>query len=216
MQRAKRFRLLVVLAICGAAHGVLLLLLAVKTPTLSAKSFTDRPEATITLLQNLASPRAEKVRERKATRTEPSPQQAPPATGGAAPASAALTDLVEPVYLPGRRPGSKERLKGLTLATGCDDPGGAHLTEEQREKCRNRWGGTTKAGLVLPPLIDKGKQADFERRIWCRDKYALAGVPVGTSSSSTRPIGSAPEDGPGKITGLGYIPSFKECPAADR
>ena len=93
----------------------------------------------------------------------------------------------------------------MGLGTGCDDPDGIHFTAEQKEKCRTRWAGTSRVGLALAPLIDKGKLSDFERRIWCRDKYELAGVPNGSEYSNA-----------GDITGLGYVPSFKECPAADR
>ena len=53
--------------------------------------------------------------------------------------------------------------------------------------------------ITLAPLIAKGKQEDFERRIWCRDKYELAGVPNDNSRMH-----------------LGYIPSFKACPMGDR
>lgn len=217
MKRAKPARILAVLVLALAAHGVLLALLAIELP-----GFAYRPQlgpdraALIVSLTPLplplpnappktsapAGPKPAKPKPPKpAARAQASPELAANAAPSPPAVAADLPNLARPVFRvwPRPLPGGVD-WGGADL--GCDDPGLRHMSAQAREDCLKRWGKQDQAKLELPPLIAPDKQAAFDRRIRCRDKYELAGVPVGTAENF-------------KLT-LGYNPSLKDCPVGDR
>ena len=202
MKRARRSRTLAVLVLAVVAHGVLFALLAIKTA-----GFVFRPQPAperLAIDVTLASPVVfPPLRARKPAQAKPTP--APPASQPAAQAPTVaqteLPNLAKPVFRvwPRALPGG---VNWGGFDVGCDDPAAHHLTAAQREHCRTRWGEPSQQIAEIAPLIGKEKQAEFERRIWCRDKYELAGVPIGAAEDFRQT--------------LGHIPSMKECPLEDR
>jgi hypothetical protein len=86
------------------------------------------------------------------------------------------------------------------LGLGCDDPN-RRLSPEEKERCLKRWKPGQQVA-ELAPLIAKEGKIEFDRRIHCRNKYDNASIPIGAAETMQAL--------------LGYNPSFKECPPADR
>ena len=191
---------MVVLAV--AAHAVLLALLGLERPGLwlRPRPTLDRLAIDITLAPPLVfpPPPARKPSSRKPAPAAPSSQLPTPA---AVIAESELPNLAKPVFRvwPRTLPGGVD-WGGLDV--GCDDPAAHHLSPEAKARCRQRWSKPSQQIAEIGPLIARDKQADFERRTWCRDKYELAGVPIGTADTFQQ--------------SLGYVPNFKDCPIGDR
>ena len=146
-------------------------------------------------------------------------RQAPPAVQALRPhiaplppASAPTTSLPEVKAPPEQKPqvygpvvsddGMRPSVSGRM---GCDDPLGIRLTESQKQVCANNLTERTKAAKALELNIQEANKAAFDRNRRCRDVYTRQGIP-----------GSAQAGSGGSIPGLGNVPSFKDCPAADR
>ena len=105
----------------------------------------------------------------------------------------------KPVYGPqGMQPSLSGRL-------GCDDPLTFHLTPEQRQTCYNHMAELLKEAKPLGLNISDRKKGDYDRAVHCFNTYTRGGVPPSDSHDDSSPI-----------AGLGYVPTFKECPPGDR
>jgi hypothetical protein len=111
-----------------------------------------------------------------------------------------------PAAIPGEG-GPKGLLPSLTGRLGCDDPITFHLTKEQMAVCEQRLAETAKAAKPLALDIAAAKMAEYERDRRCHDIYTRGGIP--SSSSHDDSTGQ-------QITGLGYNPSLRDCPAGTR
>jgi hypothetical protein len=105
-----------------------------------------------------------------------------------------------PQFGPG---GLKPSLSGRL---GCEDPLNIHLTPEQQTTCYNHMAQLLREAKPLGLNISDKKKADYDRYVHCGDVYRHAGVPGS----------NAADESTGSIPGLGYNPSFKECPPADK
>jgi hypothetical protein len=119
----------------------------------------------------------------------------------------ALPGTPAPAPAPAFGSGSKGLLPSLSGRLGCDDAQAVHLTREQHQACVSNLARLAQEAKPLNIYIPEGKQIDYDRYVHCQTVYKHAGMP---SSGSHDP------STPGSIAGLGYVPSFAECPPGDR
>jgi hypothetical protein len=151
-------------------------------------------------------------------RSEPVQRAPERSTNAAAPLRPHLTPQPPPeasavtlpeAATPAPNPGARLRglLPSLSGRLGCDDAQASRLTPEQRQACANTLARLAQEARPLNIYIPEGKKVDYDRYVHCGEVYRHAGMPAsGSHDSST----------PGSIAGLGYIPSFAECPVGDR
>jgi len=113
-----------------------------------------------------------------------------------------------PTPAPAATPGAglKGLLPSLSGRLGCDDSEASRLTPEQRQACANALARLAQETKSLSLNIPDQKKAGYDRYVRCFNDYTRGGVP---SSGGHDPSS-------GSIAGLGYVPSFKECPVEDR
>jgi hypothetical protein len=205
MKRTRRATTLTVFVLAIAGHALLIAMLALERPQVGFRIGPGLPPVRVSLMPPTPPAAASKPPSRRpppppSVPTLPIPvPPAPVAPQASAPVE--LPNLARPVFRVWPRP-----LPGGTDwgGTGCDDPV-RHLSPEQREHCLKRWGSPNQQIAEIPAMIARDKQAAFDRRIWCRDKYNDAPVPIGTDASQNT-----------MFPGLGYNPSLKDCPPGDR
>jgi len=132
-------------------------------------------------------------------RQRPAPQPAPEALAAApsqTPASAASAEA-----------GGKGLLPGLWGRMGCDDPAAFRLTPEQRQACLGALAQRAATARPLGLNLSDQKKTAFDRYEHCRNYYR---------NDPTVPLSQQIVPETGKPPEPGYIPSFKECPLADR
>jgi hypothetical protein len=106
--------------------------------------------------------------------------------------------------------GPKGLLPSLTGRLGCDDPASFHLTDAQRAVCDQRLAEVAKSTKPLALNIAQEAKDDFDRKVRCHAASTKGAIPSlkGTFSH---------DDSTGQqIGGLGYNPSFRDCPPGDR
>ena len=122
----------------------------------------------------------------------------------------ALPEAPAPGPAPSPGAGSRGLLPSLSGRLGCDDPHASRLTPEQRQACANALARLAREARPLNIFIPEGKQIDYDRYVHCQTVYKHAGMPAsGSQDSSTESVGLT-------MAGLGYVPTFKECPPGDR
>jgi hypothetical protein len=101
-------------------------------------------------------------------------------------------------------------LPSLSGRLGCDDPASFHLSDAQRAVCDQRLAEVAKATKPLNLNIAEANQADYDRHKRC---HAAA-----TGGAMPRLSGafSHDESTGAQIGGLGYNPSFRDCPPGYR
>ena len=161
----------------------------------------------------IPSPLAQPRPERAQRAPSPSRREAPaplrphltPAPSAPVPTTA-LPQAAPPAAAPRPVYGPQALQPSLSGRLGCDDPLHIHLTPDQAQVCANNLAAIARAAKPLELNISARNKADYDRKVHCQDVYTHAGMP---SSGSRDPSG-------GSIAGLGYVPSFKECPPGDR
>jgi hypothetical protein len=146
---------------------------------------------------------AQPLRPRAAPQPPPeSPVPAPP-QAPAAPAP--------PARVYGPDPGPKGVGPSLSGRLGCDDPLTYHLTEAQTQVCANNLAKIGREAKSFDLNIPADKRAEYDRSVHCKRDYTERGgiAPL----TEYNPDGSVKT---GPAAGLGYIPSFKECPVKSR
>ena len=134
--------------------------------------------------------------------TPEAPAAAPPETPAPAPA---------PARVYGPEAGPKGVGPSLSGRLGCDEPLTYHLTEAQRQVCSNNMARLGREAKAFDLNIPADKRAEYDRSVHCKDVYTERGgiAPL----TEYNPDGSVKT---GPAAGLGYIPSFKECPVHNR
>ena len=143
-------------------------------------------------------------------RPRPAPQSTPEAPVAAPPETPAPPAPPARVYGPeaGPKGGIGPSLSGRL---GCDEPLTYHLTEAQRQVCSNNMARLGREAKAFDLNISADKRAEYDRSVHCKDVYTERGgiAPL----TEYNPDGSVKT---GPAAGLGYIPSFKECPVHNR
>jgi hypothetical protein len=93
---------------------------------------------------------------------------------------------------------------GLRMRLGCLNPDTYHLTADERAECLRRLAAAARDTAPMGINIAPEKQAEYDRQRACHNANIGAGMPAGTSESSTG------------IRGLGDNPRLRDCGPGDR
>jgi hypothetical protein len=211
MGRARRQRTAVIAAASAVLHLVLLSALAIEATRPGAPLAPEETAIQVTLerpLVPILPPETKPLpAPRPASSLKPAPAPRLPAPV-AAPPSPTAPHLAAAAATPSIDAGASAALGDLTRAlrgsVGCSNPDAVSLTPAEREACRRRIHAGLEDAKPLSGLTAE-KRARFDQVVHCHDLQSAA-VPMPSATSNAA----------GGISGLGYVPSVRECPPGSR
>ena len=213
--RRRPLRLAATLLIVLAGHAVLLVILGLDQPNirwLLQRSLIAEPVQVLlwpkarqaqTARGGGRGPRSDRKRTAPASpivEAIPAPQGPPAQAAGSG--SGAASGEQEGLGWPTFGPNLARRIRPTI---GCAHPEAYRLSKREQERCDDELGEQGRHARFLGLMIPPEKAAAYERTLHCRRIYDDNNTPTGNQTSNA----------PGGITGLGYVPSLRECPPGE-